>query len=61
MYHPNIDGKIPDFDPFFFCPQSILSYLQDPSKRLGESGYYVAMFEAGVQHIQSMHVDDDDS
>jgi hypothetical protein len=57
MYHPSID--VPDFHPFF-CPQNILSYLQDPSKRLGESGYYVAMFEAGIQHIQSMNVDDDD-
>ena len=36
--------------------QKVLCTLCDPDKRLSETGYYVATFEAAVQHIQELDV-----
>jgi hypothetical protein len=34
--------------------QTVLSALCDPDKRLSETGYYVATFEAAVEHIREL-------
>ena len=34
--------------------QTVLSALCDPDKRLSETGYYVASFEAAVAHIREL-------
>ena len=36
--------------------QKVLCTLCDPDKRLSETGYYVATFEAAVQHILDLDV-----
>ena len=34
--------------------QTVLSALCDPDKRLSETGYYVATFEAAVEHVRAL-------
>ena len=43
--------------PYLYSTLECLSCLCDPEKRLGESGYYLASFEAAIHHILSIDVD----
>jgi len=40
------------------CKVALLGSLCDPSKQLGETGYYLASFEAAVAHIQEVDLDE---
>ena len=41
-----------------YATLELLSSLCDPEKRLGESGYYLATFEAAMHHIMSLNEND---
>ncbi|KAJ1450213.1 hypothetical protein M885DRAFT_533030 [Pelagophyceae sp. CCMP2097] len=49
LIHANIEGLA--------SLQRVLCTLCDPDKRLSETGYYVATFEAAVQHILELDLD----
>ena len=47
-----VQADIPDLKYL----QTVLCTLCDPDKRLSETGYYVATFEAAVQHIMDLDI-----
>jgi len=66
--HPDVEGALgaDDFLPIFIYVVSqgdieelalmkeLMCELCDPDRRLSEAGYYVACFEAAIEHIKGM-------